>query len=135
MQTSRAVLIEARRRGSLVVSEPVYAETAAYVADKQAFDAFLERLGVRLEPSSAAALIAAGNAWRDYTRRRRGSLVCPECGNAQDVRCANCGRELRPRQHLVADLMIGAHALYHADRLLTRDRGFYASYFPDLKLM
>jgi hypothetical protein len=119
----------------LVICEAVHAELAGHFGSLERLEMFLSDTRIGFLPSQASALTAAGIAWREYTLRRRDSVTCPECGTHQDVKCANCGRELRPRQHLVADLMIGAHALFHADRLLTRDRGFYATYFPELRLM
>jgi predicted nucleic acid-binding protein len=40
-----------------------------------------------------------------------------------------------PRSRVVADFLIGAHAVVRADRLVTRDRGFFRSYFSDLEIL
>lgn len=131
---SARALAEAVRSGAVIISEPVYAELAAGFPDRAALDGFLADTGIRLVPSGAEGLHRAGRAWSEYLRRRPADLSCPQCGGAQDIRCDRCGAAIRPRQHVVADFVIGAHAVVHADRLLTRDRGFYAGYFPELEL-
>lgn len=133
-EESERALAEAAEAGALLISEPVYAELAAHFAEQEPLDRLLTDTGVRLEPSGADALYRAGRAWSDYLRRRPTMLACPQCGAAQEVRCDRCGAGIHPRQHVVADFLIGAHALVHADRLLTRDRGYYATYFADLTL-
>jgi len=127
-------LEEAAQRGDVIICGPVYAELAAQFADAGDLDRFLSSVGVAVRDAGSEALWAAGRAWRGYSRRRPRGIICPRCSAPQDVVCERCGHGLDPRQHIVTDFIIGAHALVHADRLLTRDRGYYRSYFPRLEL-
>ena len=130
---SEGTLAEALRAGAVVISDPVYAELAVHFPEQEALDRFLADTGLRLESSKADALYRAGRAWSVYIRRRP-ALACPQCGARPKLKCDKCGASVQPRQHVVADFMIGAHAVVQADQLLTRDRGYYATYFPELTL-
>jgi len=130
---SESMLAEAVRAGAVVISDTVYVELAVHFPQQEKLDRFLADTGLRLESSNAEALYRAGRAWSEYIRRRP-ALACPQCGATQDLHCDKCGASVQPRQHVVADFIIGAHAVVQADQLLTRDRGYYATYFPELTL-
>jgi len=132
---SQQALERALADGALVICEVVYAELASQFPEAELLDQFMKDTHIRLEPSSRRALLRATNAWTCYLADRGAHLNCPTCGAKQTVQCSGCGTLLSVRQHILSDFLIGGHALDRADRLLTRDRGFYRGYFVGLNLM
>lgn len=133
--TSEQAIDEAVANGAAVISELVFAELAARFSDESSLRDFLQSSRIRLIPSDAESLQAAGVAWARYRRNRPEGFVCPDCGTLQQPACSLCGRPIQARQHVLGDFLIGAHARKQADCLLTRDRGYFRTYFPDLKLV
>ncbi len=107
---SRDALRAATRSGALIASDVVWAETSVAFASEDDVARALDALRIRLVPLDSRAAYAAGAAWGVY--RRRG------------------GR----RDRVIADFLVGGHAAVHADRLLTRDYGFYRQRFRGLDI-
>lgn len=131
---SKALLNKAYQRGALIICEMVYAQLATQFESQQELDKFLKVTGILLEPSSPRSLYRAGLSWQRYRGRRSEKIQCSNCGNKLEVECQACGYKLSKRPHILSDFLIGGHALAQADVLLTRDRGYYRTYFKQLKI-
>ena len=95
--------------GSILVCAIVYAELAPAFGDRSSLDGALREMDATVSPIDAAIAYEAGLRWARY--RQSGG----------------------PRDRIIADFLIGAHAVATADTFLTRDRGFYSTYFPELR--
>ena len=106
---SKAWLVAAYDAGAIVVSDVVYAELVPSFRDRAALDGALQEIGATLSPIDSSIAYEAGLRWKRY--RSAGG----------------------PRERIITDFLIGAHAASAADAFLTRDRGFFSTYFPELK--
>ncbi len=114
---AETALEKAFARGNLVVSAPVFAELIAAPGRTESFvSSFLEETGIAIDWDLGEAVWrSAGRAFQSYAERRR--------------KQRDSGA---PR--ILADFLIGAHALIRGYRLLTLDERLYRTAFPGLTI-
>lgn len=108
--SSAELLKLAYDEGALIICEIVYAELVPQFEDRSILDRTLENLNVSLISLDIDVAFLAGEKWSLYKK--------------------SGGK----RERIMSDFLIGAHAFIKAERFLTRDRGFYKSYFPEIEI-
>lgn len=116
----------------MVICGIVYGELSPYLKKhKIDIDLFLSELDIKIENCTNEDYAYAGQRWFGYCQKRK--IVCQKCGKPIKIECTHCYTEIRFRQHILSDFVIGAFSEKHCDGLLTRDYGYYKTYFPKLK--
>jgi predicted nucleic acid-binding protein len=112
------LLGERQSQGALLIAPVVYAELLAYPRATESYvDDFLSDTGITVDFEIGRAVWAdAGRRFARYAAQRRKS-------------------EFGEPKRLLADFLIGSHALLQADRLMSLDVNRYRQYFPELKLI
>ncbi|MYB70771.1 MAG: type II toxin-antitoxin system VapC family toxin [Gemmatimonadetes bacterium] len=105
---SKELLRNAYDRGAILICDVVYAELVPAFDDRATLDGVLREISATISPIDTDIAYEAGQRWSRY--RQAGG----------------------PRDRIITDFLIGAHAVVKAETFLTRDRGFYATYFPEL---
>ena len=99
----------AYNRGAVIVCDVVYAELVPAFVDRSSLDRALHEINVVPSPVDSSIAYEAGLRWKRY--RHAGG----------------------PRKRIITDFLIGAHATATSDVFLTRDRGCFSTYCPELK--
>lgn len=115
---AQSALDAALGRGSLMISAPVFAELMACPGrDERFLDAFFQDTGITIEwDLDETVWRAAGRGFQAYAARRRKQ------------------GQSGPRR-ILADFLVGAHALEKGYGLLTLDDRLYRAAFPGLRIV
>lgn len=106
---------------NLVAPAVVLAELIPqFRGDVKSLQQFLGEHKIVVRPLDIESVTLAANAWMKYLKRKK------------KAQCPQCGYELESKEHLLSDFYIGGFALARCDAILTRDRGIYRKYFPEL---
>jgi predicted nucleic acid-binding protein len=109
---SKEALKKCLREGAVVACDVVWAEVAtAYGNNQKDLVEALQVVRIGFSAMSMESALGAARSWHTYRRRGGG-----------------CDR-------IAADFLIGGHAAAQAERLLTRDLGFYKTYFKGVAVV
>lgn len=108
---SLAALEQCRNEGKVIICEAVIAEISPVFSGRRDIEEFLEDSAAVFTPISREASIESGQMFARYFK--------------------SGGK----RGRVAADFLIGGHAKLQADRLLSRDNGFYRKHFDGLKVI
>ena len=112
LESSRKTLNQYIEKASLIIGDVVYAELATQFEDESLLKTFLVSTGIRRISSNDEALWLASRSWKKYHKNKK-----------------------QKSRRVLADFLVGAHAIVHAGHLITRDQGFYREYFDELKII
>jgi hypothetical protein len=109
---SKEALKKCLHEGAVVACDVVWAEVAtAYGENQDELTEALRTMRIGFAAMSYEAALSAARSWHSY-RQHGGS-----------------------RDRIAADFLIGGHASVQAERLLTRDFGFYRKYFTGVAVV
>jgi predicted nucleic acid-binding protein len=119
----------------LVIPKIVYGELSLAFQDDKELDAFLRDTGVTIGEINQEAYLTAARRWEKYNKRR--VLICQICGKRiENLTCKQCNAEIKIRQHILTDFIIGAYALQmERKQLVSSDIGYYSTYYPELNII
>lgn len=111
-----------QKNEDLFAPSVVFAELMPqFKGDTKLLNSFLKEHKIKIESLDIDSVTTAGHRWLKYLKRRT-KIQCPQCGHLLDA-----------KNHFLSDFYIGGYALARCNAILTRDRGIYRKYFPELQ--